>query len=375
MTDGKKFNSMIFGKHKKNKKRKLLIANPGYVFYMSILALLIGSTLFYIYKTPYPGIPEKDVKIAERARKINDFSSINLPKGTWRYGGSTSWTPIREIFKQEIDKTHPQFNLKYTISSTKPPGSGTGIKMLLNDELDFSLSSRSLKNKERQIAKQKGFKLVQIPIAVDGVAIAVNHNLNITGLTITQIRDIYTGKIRNWEELGVGGSDSPIIPYSRNLEESGTVDFFKHKVLRDQNFGDNVKFISTTTQGLKNVANNPAAIYYATASEVVPQCKVKSLSLGRKLDNLISPYKTPIISSSGCPQKRNQVNIKVFQSHSYPISRPLYVITKVDEDVEADLRKNQARYKAATAYAKLFETELGHNLIEKAGFIPIDLKK
>ncbi len=372
MTDGKKFNSMIFRKNKKTKKRNYLITNPGYFFYMSILAALIGSTLFYIYKTPFT-IPLGEKRVVKKTNEKSDLSFISLPKGTWRYGGSTSWTPIRERFEHTLKSTHPHFKLKYTTSSTEPPGSGTGIKMLLNGELDFSLSSRSLKDKERQIAKEKGFKLIQIPIAVDGIAVAVNRNLKISGLTVTQLRDIYTGKIRNWRELSA--LDLPITPYSRNIKESGTVDFFKHKVLRDENFGDNVKFIPTTTQGLKNIAANPGGIYYATASEVVPQCNVKSLSLGRKSDHLISPYQKPIVPFSECPQQRNRVNIKVFQSHSYPISRPLYVITKVDENSELDVTEKQDKYEAAKAYTKLFNTNKGHTLIEEAGFIPISLKK
>ncbi|KST62301.1 hypothetical protein BC008_15810 [Mastigocoleus testarum BC008] len=372
MADGKKFNSMIFRKNKKTKKRNSLITNPGYFFYMGILAVLIGSTLFYIYKTPFT-IPLRNDRTVKESNQKGDLSFINLPKGTWRYGGSTSWTPIREIFERKLKITHPHFRLKYTNSSTEPPGSGTGIRMLLNDELDFSLSSRSLKDKERQIAEERGFKLIQIPIAVDGIAVAVNHNLQIPGLTITQLRDIYMGKIRNWQQ--VGAPDLPIIPYSRSLAESGTVDFFKHKVLRDKNFGSDVKFVPTTTQGLKNVGANPGGIYYATASEIVPQCNVKSLPLGRETDHLISPYQKPIVPFSECPQQRNRVDIKAFQSHSYPISRPLYVITKAYKNSESNLGENQDKYKAAKAYAKLFDTNQGHILIEEVGFIPINLKK
>lgn len=372
MTEGKKFNSMILGKHKTAKKPMSPLKNPGYLFYVyiSILALIIVSILYYIYKTPFTETPVSE--IAQKT-KGNDFSTVSLPKGTWRYGGSTSWAPIREKFQEAIKTTHPQFQLKYTSPTNAAPGSGTGIKMLLNDELDFSLSSRSLKEEEHKIAKQKGFQLKQIPVAVDGVAVAVNPNLNIPGLTLTQLRDIYTGKIRNWQE--VDGPYMAIIPYSRNLKESGTVDFFKHKVLRDQNFGDNIKFIPTTTKALKNVATNPGAIYYATASEVVPQCNVKSLALGRRADNLISPYEQPIVPLSKCPQQRNQVNLEVFQNHSYPISRPLYVITKIEEGVESDLIQHKDKYKAATAYVDLFATNQGNLLIEEAGFIPIDTKE
>ncbi|MDJ0696788.1 PstS family phosphate ABC transporter substrate-binding protein [Mastigocoleus sp. MO_188.B34] len=334
-----------------------------YWFYLVILSLFIGANLYYIYDDSYQ---ENLIAYVEEDTKENDFDDINLPQGTWRYGGSSSWVPIREQFEEAIKTTHPQFKLKYVDSTEEAPSSETGIKMLLNGEIDFSLSSRILKKEERQIAKQKGFKLQEIPVAVDGIAIAVNHSLNISGLTVAQLRSIYTGKIRNWQELG--GPSLPIKPYSRPLKESATVEFFKHEVLRDQSFADNIKFVDITTQGLKKVANETGAIYYASAPEIVPQCSIKSLAIGERFDQLISPYKKPFIPTEQCPQQRNQVNLQALHSHTYPFSRPLYVIVKNEDDKKV-LQKD--KYKAAQAYAKLFQTDRGHSLIQKAGFIPI----
>ena len=64
--------------------------------------------------------------------------------------------------------------------------------MLLNNQLAFD---HAVKDKEYQQAQQRGFKLEEIPVAIDGIAIAVNPNLNIPGLTLSQLKDIYTGKI------------------------------------------------------------------------------------------------------------------------------------------------------------------------------------
>ncbi|MBD2362138.1 substrate-binding domain-containing protein [Anabaena minutissima FACHB-250] len=70
-------------------------------------------------------------------------------------------------------------------------------------------------------AQQKGFSLKEIAVAIDGIAIAVNHKLNISGLTIAQLQAIYTGKITNWQE--VGGKNLPITPLTRPQESGGTV--------------------------------------------------------------------------------------------------------------------------------------------------------
>ncbi|KST62292.1 substrate-binding domain-containing protein [Mastigocoleus testarum] len=368
MTDEKTFNSIIFKKRENLKYRQsqiINIRNLWNLFYVIVAFLVLGSALLYVYETPFTESTEDEVI----ETKQNDFDSINLPKGSWRYGGSTSWVPIREKFEEAIKNTHPQFKLKYTDSSVDAPGSGTGIKMLLNNELDFSLSSRSLTNSERQKAKEQGFRLQQIPVVIDGIALAVNPSLNISGLTVAQLRDIYTGKIRNWENFG--GPDLPITVYSRHPKESGTVEFFKHKILRDESFGDNVKFVSFTTRALKKVGVEPGAIYYASASEVIPQCSVKSLAIGERSDQLITPYKRPFIPLSQCPRPRNQVNLQAFQTHRYPISRPLYIITKINEDIKSKTIKDQNKHEAAKAYAKLFATNQGHTLIQEAEFIPI----
>jgi phosphate transport system substrate-binding protein len=232
--------------------------------------------------------------------------------------------------------------------------------MLLNNQLAFSQSSRSIEPKENQEASQRGFSLKEIPVAIDGIAIAVNPSLNIPGLTIAQLKEIYTGKIMNWNQ--VGGPNLPITPYSRRKEEGGTIEFFVENVLEKENFNSNVEFIPTTTQALQKVAANPGGIYFASAPEVVPQCGVKTLPLGRKSDELIPPYKEPFVPISQCPNQRNQLNAEAFRSGQYPITRRLFVIVKQNGRVDQQ---------AGDAYANLLLTNQGQNLISKVGFVPI----
>lgn len=71
--------------------------------------------------------------------------------------------------------------------------------MLINGTLDFAQSSRSLQDSELSNAQKRGFKLQQTPIAIDGLAVAINPNFHIPGLTIDRLRSIYTGKVTNWQ--------------------------------------------------------------------------------------------------------------------------------------------------------------------------------
>ncbi|MBW4564192.1 MAG: PstS family phosphate ABC transporter substrate-binding protein [Mojavia pulchra JT2-VF2] len=286
--------------------------------------------------------------------------TLNVPSGLFSYGGSTTWAPIRKEVDPKIQQFWPQFQLRYTQPTTSPPGSGSGIKMLLDNQLAFSQSSRSIKDEEYEKAQQRGFKLKEIPVAIDGIAIAVNPSLKIPGLTLAQFQDIYTGKLTNWQQ--VSGPNLPITAYSRSLEEGGTTQFFEENVLGKEKFGSNVKFISTTTQALKEVAKNPGGIYYASAPEVVGQCTVKPLPLGRISDELIPPYKEPFVPLQECPQRRNQINAAAFQKGEYPITRRLFVIVKQNE---------QSDQQAGEAYANFLLTNQSQELIAKAGFVRI----
>jgi phosphate transport system substrate-binding protein len=284
----------------------------------------------------------------------------NVPSGLFSYGGSTTWAPIRKEVDQAIQLVHPTFKLRYTDPPTGTPGSGTGIKMLLRDQLAFSQSSRSLKDTEYETAKQRGFTLEQIPVAIDGIAIAVHPDLPLKGLTLDQLRKIYSGQITNWQQ--VGGPNVPIIPYSRRLEAGGTVEFFRENILGEESFGQTVQYTEDTTHGLRKVSENLGGIYYASAPEVVPQCTIKTLPIGRTPDTLVSPYQEPFIPLSQCPQKRNQLNKTAFQQGDYPITRRLFVIVKENGQIDEQ---------AGRAYANLLLSQQGQALIDKSGFVSI----
>ncbi|MBW4583742.1 PstS family phosphate ABC transporter substrate-binding protein [Aetokthonos hydrillicola Thurmond2011] len=292
----------------------------------------------------------------------SNFASVSskVPPGLFSYGGSTTWAPIRKVVDPVIQNDVPQFRLRYTDPTFGAPGSGSGIKMLLNNQLAFSQSSRSVQPEEHQQAQRQNFTLKEIPVAIDGIAIAVNPELNISGLTIAQIKDIYTSKITNWQQ--VGGPNLPIVPYSRRKEEGGTVEFFVENILEKWQFGAGVKFISTTTQALRELGRNRGGIYYASATEVVGQCSVKPLPVGRTSAQVVPPYKLPFVPLSQCPEKRNQLNAAGFQSGEYPVTRRLFVIVKQNGQTDQD---------AGEAYANLLLTNQGQELITKAGFVRI----
>ncbi|MEL6385320.1 MAG: PstS family phosphate ABC transporter substrate-binding protein [Cyanobacteria bacterium J06626_18] len=290
----------------------------------------------------------------------DNFVAIQgVPSGLFSYGGSTSWAPVRGIVDPVIEQAHPNFDLRYTNPVSGPPASGTGINMLLANQLSFAQSSRPLTADERQRAEAEGFTLKELPVAIEGLAIAVNPDLAVEGVTIDQLRDIYLGQLTNWSQLG--GPNVPIVAVSRP-PEGGTVAFFTEAVLGGATLSGSVSIINSTTEALRFVGSTPGAIYYASAPEVVGQCTVKPIAVGRQSDQLVSPYAGSYVPPQNCPAQRNQINTDALRSGDYPLTRRLFVIVRED---------GQPDQQAGEAYVNLLLTQEGQTLLNEAGFIAI----
>lgn len=281
----------------------------------------------------------------QQSKTVETFAQVqNVPAGLFSYGGSTVWVTVRQEVDPAIQTVWPKFQLRYTDPNNRAPSSQTGIQMLLNNQLDFAQSSAPLTDEDYQKAQQRGFKLKEIAVALDGMAVVVNPNLDIPGLTVEQFNDIYAGKITNWNQ--VGGPNLKIKAYGKP----------------DRDSNPSVELVATTTEALRKVAAAPGGIYYSSAPLLVTQCNVKPIPVGRNLNQLVPPYKEPFAPLSECPQKRNEVNTEVILSGQYPLTRRLLVIVKQNGQIEEQ---------AGETYAKLLLTTQGKNLLTKAGFIPI----
>lgn len=292
---------------------------------------------------------------------LGSFSEVQqVPVGLFSYGGSTAWAPIRQRVDSVILSERPEFQLRYLQPTSGPVGSGQGIRMLLNDQLSFVQTSRPLLQSEYDLAKQRGHQLEQIPVAIDAIAFVVHPDLDMPGLTLEQIRQIYSGQLVNWQQLG--GPDLDIVPLSRPASSGGTVSFFTQAVMRDQDFGAKVEFISTSTMALRQLVEIPGGIFFDSASIIVPQCNGKPLPISRESDEFVAPYRASYVPPTQCPQQRNTLNIEAFQAGRYPITRYLYVVIKQNGRVDAQ---------AGQAYANFLMTAQGQALIAHAGFVRI----
>ncbi len=330
----------------------------------AIASILIGTSAVKLYQTSSRAdvIKAKTASVLS-SRPLNELKwpEMYVPSGVFNYGGSSAWNLIRKKVDTVIESEFPEFELRYLEHPIQPSGSNIGIRMLLKSQLAFVQSSRPLKPSEYKLAKQQGYYLKQIPIAIDGIAFAVHPNLNVPGLTVFQLRDIYLGRITNWQE--VGGPNLEIRPYSRSHEVDGAVNYFLENVLEgEEKLPYQVQIVPTTKEGIETVANNLGAIYYGSASKIISTCNVKALPIGRTPDNYISPYVNSSDTVEECQANANQINSEAFREGTYPLTRILFAIVKKNGDLEEQ---------AGIAYANLLLSEEGQKSIEKAGFVRI----
>ena len=300
---------------------------------------------------------QKEQQIALNT-KVTSVQDDSIPSGSFNYGGSIAWALIRAHIDPKILAKNPEFNLIYRQHSLLPPNSTTGIEMLLSEQLSIAQSSRPLHPAEHYKAQSQNFSLQQIPIARDAIVVAVHPKLKLEGLTLAQLKAIYTGKISNWQQLG--GPDLVIVPISQSPALSGTAEFFKYKILHQQNLTSTVTLVDNVTQGIRKTAKSPGAIFYASAPEIIGQCTIKPIAIGLNQNNLIHPYRLPLISSEDCPRQRNQINPNL--SIEYPLIYSLFIIVKQNGTIEE---------KAGLAYANLLLSPQGQKLLALAGYFSI----
>ena len=179
-------------------------------------------------------------------------SSTAALSGNVATGGSTSMKNVIAALTEGFAEVEPGVTVSYD-----PTGSGAGITGATDKTLDIGLSSRALKDDEK--ADVEG-----TTIALDGIAIIVNNASKVEDLTVDQLKQMFTGEITNWSE--VGGDDGEIVLIGREAG-SGTRDGFESIV----DVKDSCKYaqeLTATGAVISAVEANPLAIGYASLSAV-----------------------------------------------------------------------------------------------------------
>jgi phosphate transport system substrate-binding protein len=229
--------------------------------------------------------------------------------------GSTSVSPLMELLIAEYAKLRP--NVKFNMSAT---GSGDGIKAVPAETAEIGMSSRELSPAET------GTGINEHLIAIDGIAVIVNTANPVSNLTIDQIRNIYTGALTDWNQ--VGGKAGKIAVVSRE-PGSGTRGAFEEIVkFQDRLVKGAIEFDGTGAVKAE-ISRNADAIGYISLGSV--DNSVKTLSVG-----------------GVAAATANVVN------NSYKIARPFLLLTK----------KGRSLNNETTAFLDWILTDAGQAIVK-----------
>jgi len=204
---------------------------------MAAIGLLAGSVLFLG---------------TAQAGAIDSFSGLS---GEIRISGGTAHIPVMKEAAKQIMSAHPGISI-----SIAGGGSGVGIKQVGEGIVDIGNSGRAPSDAEKE---QYGLKLFKW--AIDGVGVAVNPDNPVKSLTKAQLKDIYSGKITDWKDLG--GKEAPITVYTRD-ESSGTREVFWKKALDKGDIVSSANFVVSNGAMKTAIANDPNAIGYVSVGHM-----------------------------------------------------------------------------------------------------------
>ena len=236
-------------------------------------------------------------------------------------GGSTSMKNVIAALTEGFAEVEPGVTVSYD-----PTGSGAGITGATDKTLDIGLSSRALKDDEK--ADVEG-----TTIALDGIAIIVNNASKVEDLTVDQLKQMFTGEITNWSE--VGGDDGEIVLIGREAG-SGTRDGFESIV----DVKDSCKYaqeLNATGAVISAVEANPLAIGYASLSAVGDTVKMVT------------------VGGVECSEE-------TVKDGSYEVQRPFVFVTN----------KSVALSEQAQAFFDFATSADAADLIRTAGAVPVN---
>ncbi|MGC8902410.1 MAG: phosphate ABC transporter substrate-binding protein [Fervidobacterium sp.] len=259
------------------------------------------------------------------------FSVVMFSSQTLVIKGSNTLLDVAQMWVEEFNKLYP--DVKVTLEGA---GSSTGIAALFNGTTDVANSSRWFKDAEIQSMFQQKKWFAPILVAWDGIAIVVHKDINLSNITVQQLKDIYTGRITRWNQIDPNLPAKDIVVFSRNTA-SGTFEVFKERVLGEEKMSPRVRMLESSMAELETVAKTPYSIAYFGVGYVDPNM-VKVIQV-----NGIAPSKQNILAGK------------------YPLSRPLFVFI--------DVTKGWPEEGPISYYLKFIMSKKGQEIVEKAGFV------
>jgi phosphate transport system substrate-binding protein len=282
---------------------------------------------------------------------IPAYTKVSGVSGNLSSVGSDTLANLMTLWAEAYKKQYPSVNIQIQAagSSTAPPA-------LTEGTANLGPMSRKMKDVELQAFEAKhGYKPTAIPVAVDALAVFVNKDNPIKGLTMEQVDGIFSanrlcggGKIDTWGDLGLTGdfADKPMQLFGRN-SVSGTYGYFKEEALCKGDFKGNVNEQPGSASVVQSVSQSLNGIGYS--------------GIG---------YKTSSVRALPLAKRGTTNFVDADEAHAldgtYPLGRFLYVYV--------NKAPNKPLEPMELEFVKLMLSQEGQQVVVKDGYIPVPAK-
>ncbi|WP_018873302.1 PstS family phosphate ABC transporter substrate-binding protein [Thioalkalivibrio sp. ALJ16] len=279
---------------------------------------------------------------------IPAYQSVSGISGNLSSIGSDTLNNLMTLWAEEFQNFYPNVNVQI-----QGAGTSTAPPALTEGTADFGPMSRMPRDSEHAEFEQRhGYEMTAVPVAIDTIAVYVNRDNPIEGLTLEQTDAIFSSTrrcggaedITRWGQVGLDGAwdNRDITIYSRNAV-SGTYGFFRQHALCDGDFKDSVNEQPGSASVVQGVSESLNGIGYSGIGYMTSG--VRAIPLGQNEGEYFEP------------------NADNASTGDYPLARFLYVM--VNKHPEDGLTPRAAEF------LKMVLSKEGQEVVVRDGFIPL----
>jgi phosphate transport system substrate-binding protein len=240
----------------------------------------------------------------------------------------------------------------YTVINTKYVPEGEAFDQLLKDSVQLIIASRQLTGEETGVLNKMKLYPKQMKIATDAIALIVNPSNPDSLITVSQIRDILTGKISRWNQLNPKASSDPIRVIFDN-EKSSIVNFLVDSICKGKFDKSNVFALDYNRDVIEYTATHSDVLGFIGVSWISNSEDSLHLSFHKRIKVMaVSQDPLPNVDNSYKPYQAYMVN------NIYPLTRSIYMIN------------SEPRTGLATGFSAFLASDKGQRIILKSGILP-----
>lgn len=289
------------------------------------------NSLFQSFTTPAKVVKSKKLK---KGSNPNDI----------KISGSTSLISLSKKWQDAFSIEFPKYKI-----SLIPSDSNEGINALISGNVDIANSSRPLSYSDIKLAQDNDLELAEYRVALDALVILANKINPIMELSLNDLKRIFNGEVKNWNELSP--FSSPVLPIAREIG-SGTNDFVVNRILDGNDFPDFIQRKKSNQEIDAFISQNPGAISYINSGNYPWESKhIKHIKIKNFEDSL-----------SFSAFESGKLNEQAIRYGDYPLSHYLYLITLENYPKKTEVFINWVL------------SPSGQQVVKYSGLIPVSLE-